>query len=303
MDGSATLNTNIEGVSNSEPRMSPRDYLDAAMRSPAFYPGIALALGLCLAYWNLIKTLPGLWEGNDGYYSHGFLVPFISGFIVYRRWPKLHALPIRPSWVALVPLAVVLFLLRAVSATSLLSIMSFLMVVSIALGVWFVAGWRWMVGLLAPIGYLLFALPIWSMAINTYTNPLQLLSTKVAFQMLKAFGLDPISDGSTVIYLNNFTLDVGVPCSGLKLVVALSAFTAMFILIARLKLLSNLAMVAMVLPLALIMNGLRIAMIGVVGNAFGNDAGHQFHDYSGYIMLGVCFFALFKIARLLGWKD
>ena len=303
MDGSATLNTAIEGVPASEPRLGPRDYLDAAMRSSAFYPGVALALGLALAFWNLLRTLPELWMGNDGYYSHGMLVPVIAGYIVARRWPQIRDIPVRPSWFAAIPLVFILFFLRAASATNLLAAMSFMMVASIAFGVWFVAGWRWTVALLAPTLYLLFALPIWTMAINTYTNPLQLLSTKVAFQMLKVLGLDPLSDGTTVIYLNNFTLDVGVPCSGLKLVVALAAFTTMFVLIARLRLISNLAMAALVLPLALFMNGLRIAMIGVVGNAFGNDAGHKFHDYSGYIMLLVCFFALFKIARLLGWKD
>lgn len=301
MDGSATLNTALEAPP--EPRLSPRDYFDAAMSSPAFYPSVALFLGLALAYWNLLKVLPDLWMGNDGYYSHGMLVPFIAGYIVYRRWHQIKDIPVRPSWFALVPLAMVLLIMRPVSATSVLSLMSILFVTSIALGIWFIAGWRWTMAVLAPTVYLLFGLPVWSMAIDSYTNPLQILSTKVAFQMLRALQLDPISDGTTTIYLNNFTLDVGVPCSGFKLIVALSAFTAMFVLIARLRLMSNLAMVALVLPLALFMNGLRIAMIGVVGNAFGNDAGHQFHDYSGYIMLLVCFFVLFKIARLLGWKD
>lgn len=310
MDGSAALNTAVEEMPGAgragqapEPGLSFREGVDAAVRSPAFYPGVALAFGLFVAFWSLLKTLPDLWLGNDGYYSHGFLVPLIAGYIVYRRWPLIKDIPVKPSWFALIPLAIALVFLRPVVMTNLLAVMSIMLAVCIALGVWFVAGWRWMLALLAPTFYLLFALPVWSMAINTYTNPLQLLSTKVAYQMLRALGLDPISDGTTVIYLNNFTLDVGVPCSGLKLVVALAAFTVMFILIARLRLLSNLAMAAMVLPLALFVNGLRIAMIGVVGNAFGNDAGHQFHDYSGYIMLAVCFFVLFKIARLLGWKD
>ena len=305
MDGSATLGTPIEETPSSarEPAPSPREMLDRAMASPAFYPGVALALGLGFAFWALLKTLPDLWMGNDGYYSHGFLVPLVAGYIVYRRWPQLQNIPVRPSWIPVVPLLAILFLMRPVVATNVLSVMSVLLVASILLGAWFVAGWRWMFALLAPTAYLLFAMPVWSSTINTYTNPLQLLSTKVAFQMLRVLGLEPISDGSTIIYLNNFTLDVGVPCSGFKLVVALSAFTVMFILIARLRLFSNLAMAAIVLPIALFMNGLRIALIGIVGNAYGSDAGHKFHDYSGYIMLGVCFFVLFKIARFLGWKD
>jgi exosortase/archaeosortase family protein len=66
---------------------------------------------------------------------------------------------------------------------------------------------------------------------------------------------------------------------------------------------ANLIFAASILPLALFINGLRIALIGVVGNAWGPEAGAQFHDYSGYITLILCFFILFKGARLLGWKD
>ncbi len=62
-------------------------------------------------------------------------------------------------------------------------------------------------------------------------------------------------------------------------------------------------MILIMWPLALLINGLRIALIGVVGNQWGPEAGHKFHDYSGYITLVLCFFVLFKIARGLGWKD
>jgi exosortase/archaeosortase family protein len=74
-------------------------------------------------------------------------------------------------------------------------------------------------------------------------------------------------------------------------------------LIARLKWWANTLMAALVLPLCLFINGLRIALIGVVGEEYGRSAGLQFHDYSGYVTLLVCFFLLFKIARWLGWKD
>lgn len=160
-----------------------------------------------------------------------------------------------------------------------------------------------MFALAAPVLYLSFALPVWSTFINTYTNPLQQISTQVSYQLLKLFGLTPWQGDSTTILLDNFTLDVGVPCSGLKLVLALSAFAVFFMLIAKLRLWANIAFAAFVLPLTLFINGLRIALIGVVGNAYGAEAGNQFHDYSGYITLVLCFFILFKVARLLGWKD
>jgi exosortase/archaeosortase family protein len=120
--------------------------------------------------------------------------------------------------------------------------------------------------------------------------------------MLSLANFRPFQDG-TIIHLNHFNLDVGIPCSGLKLIVALSAFTAFFMMLGRLRPWANIVMAALVLPLALFFNGLRITMIGMVGETWGDAAGHAFHDYSGYLMLVVCFLTYFRLARVLGWKD
>jgi len=74
-------------------------------------------------------------------------------------------------------------------------------------------------------------------------------------------------------------------------------------LIANLRWWANLLMFAVVAPLCLFINGLRIALIGIVGDRLGSEAGHAFHNYSGYVTLILCFFLLFKLARVLGWKD
>ncbi len=292
----------LVGVEPTKARPGALETVRTVVRSKAFWPAVAVAAGLAIAFWELLKTLPGLYLDSDGYYSHGLLIPVISAYIISRNWSRLREIPVKPSLYALIPLLGVLLLLRPATATSMLAFLSVLLVAAVMCGVWFVAGWKWMLGLAAPTLYLLLGLPVWSMAINTYTNPLQLLSTQVAYSMLRLFRFDPLRDGTT-IQLNHYVLDVGVPCSGLKLTVALSAFCIFFMLVARLRLWANLTLAALVLPLALFFNGLRIAMIGMVGETWGDNAGRQFHDYSGYIMLLICFFSLFQIARWLGWKD
>ncbi|MCB8933165.1 MAG: exosortase/archaeosortase family protein [Chthonomonadaceae bacterium] len=277
--------------------------LGAIVRSPAFLPGLLLAVGIALVFGSLWPQLLPLWTGDDGYYSHGFLVPLISVYVVYRWWPRLQKIPVRPFLPAGVLLLALLWFARVTHVTQIYSLMSITLMFTLIASVWLLAGGRWAANLSLPILYLGFAMPLWSTFIQTYTNPLQVVSTKAAFKMLGAFQLDPYLGDATTIYLPHFTLDVGVPCSGLKLVLALSAFTILFMLIANLKWWGNVAMVAILLPLTVFVNGLRIALIGVVGNAYGPQAGHDFHDYSGYITLLVCFFLLFKFARLLGWKD
>lgn len=272
--------------------------------SPAFYPGLALFVGLLAMFWNFFKDLPGLWFGDDGYYSHGILVPFISGYVIYRWWPTLSKIKVKPSYFALVPLLAVLWVSRAAVAFNVGLLTSGLFILALLCSTAFIAGWRWMLAVALPTIYLAFALPMWNMAITYYTNPLQVTSTKVAYKMLEITGFQPLRDENIIYLGNGYTLDVGVPCSGLKLVLALYAFTIFFALIARLRWWANLLLVVVIpLPLALFINGLRIMMIGVVGVNWGREASMTFHDWSGYIALVVCFVILFKLARLLGWKD
>jgi len=311
MDASDTLREPItlappEVEKTEEAKPEPRRFefnWKAIVDSPAFVPGVAVAIGFFTAFWYLIAGLPTLWLGEDGYYSHGFLVPFISAYVIFRWWPDIKNIKVEPAYLAAIPLLGVLWVTRAATVNRIDSAASACLVGALLFGTAFVGGWRWMLKLSLPMIYLGFCLPVWNMAINFLTVPLQTKSTDIAFQMLKVAGLNPIRS-SNFIMMDTYQMDVGIPCSGFKLVVALYAFTVFFVLIARLRWWANLVMLFLVpLPLALFINGLRIMLIGVVGANWGSDAGHQFHDYSGYITLIVCFFLLFKIARWLGWKD
>lgn len=276
---------------------------EAIRNSPAFLPGIISFVAIVVLLWPLWPKLTALWTSPDGYYSHGFLVPVISGYVIFRWWPRLSQIPVKPAMWAILPLAVVLWTTFIGNMMVIDGLMSVNLMAILALGVLFVAGWRWMLATLPSVLYLAFGLPLWTSLVNNLTNPLQLISTNIAFEILRLCGFNALIDQNTVIYMNSYRLDVAVPCSGLKLVVALTAFTVFFVMIGRLKMMSNFILLAMVLPLAILINGLRIAFIGMVGETNGADAAHSFHDWSGYITLVICFFILFKIARILGWKD
>lgn len=297
----------VEGPSaEAAPAEAPRKFqfdTKAIVDSPAFIPAVIAVFGLGLVFWRMIAFLPELWLSDDGYYSHGFLVPLISVYVIWRAWPRIKDRPVKPAYWAIIPLLGLMYLALVAKVTGMQNVASVTLVATLWTSVLFVAGGKWLKALFFPIGYLLFALPVWSMVIDNYTNPMQLASTKVAFKMLELCGLQPFMSNESTIYLNNFILDIGVPCSGLKLILALGAFTIFFVLVARLKWWGNAFMLAIMFPLALLINGLRIALIGIVGNEWGPEAGGKFHDWSGYLTLVLCFFVLFKIARGLGWKD
>lgn len=301
--------TTAKETPTTEPRKN--DYLEAIQKglrayaqSEAFIPSLVAAGAVAIAFWSLWIPLYGLWTSDDGYYSHGFLVPFISGFIIYKWWPKLKDIPVRQFWPAAIPLMACLYLTGVGTYMQMEGLLAICLLGVLGFSVWMVAGFRWAIGLSPAILYLAFALPLWNAIISNNTNKLQILSTTMAYELLRAVGYRPIQTSPTIIVMDSgYPLDVAVPCSGLKLLVALTALTVFILLVGRLRWFANIVMLGLIIPLGLFINGLRIALIGMVGDRWGRDAAVTFHDWSGWITLIICFIVLSKIARTLGWQD
>ena len=286
-----------------EVKESPRRFDFGQITSaPGFPYSVALAAILSFVFWPLIKTLPGLWFKNDSAYSHGVLVPFLAGYILIHKWDRLKSIALKPSILAMVLMLPICYVAFVASRTSNDVMLSRAFVLAVGLSVASVAGWRIAWAALPATLYLFFALPVWTQIIDKFTQPMQVISSSMSVQVLKTLGYDIYTADSTTIMLSHYQMNVGAPCSGLKLMISLMALMVFFVLIADLKWWANLFLAVFIFPLAILTNGLRIAMIGMVGNSFGDEAGHQFHDYSGYLSLVVCFFVLQKVCRALGWK-
>ena len=265
-------------------------------------PTVGLVLAIAVLFWPLIRHLETLWFGEDTYYAHGAIVPLCSLFLVWERWDRLRIMPVRGSSLALIPMAAILYVTWFAGRTDMRTFQSGLLLALIALCVAFVVGWKFLKPLAIPIAYLGFGLPMFDRLVDTYTQPLQRLSTDASFKMLAMGGQNPYRVDPTIIGLGNFTLDVGVPCSGVKLLLAVMSIAVFFALIARLKWWGNAILIGSIVPITLVVNSLRITLIGLVGNSSGRAAGMQFHDTSGYLGLVVCFALLYGLTRALGWK-
>lgn len=264
--------------------------------------GFAL-VAILLAFIPLIKSLPEIWFGDETYYAHGAVVPFCAAFIVWDRWPKIRNIPVQGSNWALAPLLLLIAFMWPTLRSDMHGLMAVTMVAAMLCGIWFVAGFSWLKALFVPTSYLLFGLPVFGMIIDRLTQPLQHTSASLAFGLLQLFGQNPIHGEGTIIYLNTYAMDVAVPCSGLKTLLAVVAIVTFFVIVAKLRPWANVVLIATVLPLSLAVNSFRIMLIGVVGNNWGDSAAHTFHDYSGYIALVICSVALYYLTRALGWKS
>src|SRR5579862_2165270 len=157
MDASQKLELPVEALPKDavpeEPRAEVRLELDwhKIVSSPAFLPGIALVIGIVASFWSMIGQLPGIWFADDGYYSHGILVPFISAYVVYRWWPSLVKIPVKPAYLSLFLLIPFLyFVVRPSAVNDVIQLSSVCLILTLLLGIAFIAGWRWMLALTLP---------------------------------------------------------------------------------------------------------------------------------------------------------
>lgn len=284
---------------------------------------IAAFASLLLLGWFFLRALPAVWFGEEGYYSHGLLIPFMALAVIYARRDRIKSEPVGSSKAGLAVMILGLLLLVASRLIDNLSLAALAFILAIIGGIYFAFGGRVGRHCLSPVLFLLFMMPVLGWFIDVWTNPLQRASTRVAEKMLSiaGYGTDMSPAQPTLIHMDHYQLLVGGPCSGFKLILSLFAFATFFVMISNLGLKRNLLLIALTFPLALVINGLRIMLIGVVGEgasgdgilaSFGNwlvahgdgkkDAGMVFHDYSGYLTLIVCFIILHYIVKALEKK-
>lgn len=276
----------------------------AMVASPVFRTTLLVLAALCFAFWPLMVQLSKVWMDMDSYYAHGMLVPLCSAYLLWDRWEKIKNTPVKPFVWAVVPLLGVLYVGHYAALSWMFLLLSLLFVAAISLSVLFVAGWGWFKATLPATGFLMLGLPVFDRLIDSSTMPLQIRSTGIAYRLLQLIGYDPIRTQPTVLYVDSYALQVAAACSGLKTTIAITAAVVFFMLISRLRWWANLILAVIAIPLSVAVNGIRIAMIGIVGAEQGMEAASKFHDYSGYIALAFCFVVLGLFTkRLEKWSS
>lgn len=279
---------------------------------------IACLALLLYAYQEPIKVYwLARWGDPSGYYSYAYLVPPLALVMIWMRRERLLQLRAQPSWwgVPLFLLAAGMHLLGLWGYSSWVSSMAFpLLLIAASLLLWGVQITR---VLLYPLLFLYLMMPMPSVVFDEITNPIQVWSTDVAEAMLRPFYNVLRENQATIIMPSGYPLLVGVECSGFKVTIALLTFILFFYTLVDMPLWKKLILPAALLPIAIISNGLRIALIGVVGEEYGSYAAKIAHEgyemtlpvfgtvnipTTGALEILIPFVSLFLIARWLGWK-
>lgn len=263
--------------------------------------GGAIILGLlALLFSSTFAWLVYNWI-NNSYYSHGFLVPLISAFFLWRRRDAFARHNRESNNLGLVALAIslVAFLIAQVWQAYHLSALA-LIVLLVGLALYFL-GERAARRIAFPLAFLLFMIPI--PFINRLSPALESFTATASTGAVGLLGIPAANLGSQ-IELQNSSFVVGAACSGLNSMVALATLVVIFIYILEGSHRAKLVLLGLAIPIAIVANIFRVSALLVIAHLFGAEAGMKyFHDYSSPVLFLLAFALLILVSRLVGCSE
>lgn len=250
-----------------------------------------LGMTLVACYWSTLGTLVERWW-SDPQYSHGFLVPVFSAYLLWIRSGMLAAIELRPSaWgMAFLGLGLVIRLVAAVLAIESLdaySLLPMLTGLAVLLGGWGCLRWCW-----PAIAFLGFMMPLPFQLEIALARPLRRLATTVTTYTLQTLGYPALAEGN-VIHIEQLSLGVVDACSGLGMLVTFFALATAMALVVQARVYERVAIVVSAIPIALFANVARITATAVAYHTLGSQAANVImHDLAGWLMMPLALAAL-----------
>ncbi len=273
---------------------------------PQFTPRAAafalLALALCgLLVWLYGSTLAGLgnqWLSSPDA-SYGGILAAIAAAVLWKRrgliaTPSAHG---SAAGFAVLAAGLCAFLAGRFGADVFVTRISFVLVL---------AGLIWSIGgrtsarvSAAPLCLLLLAVPLPALVVNAITLPMQLVASRMAEWMLATAHIPVFRDGN-VLELPSTSLEVAEACSGLRSLISLTAIGCLVAWATERRLLRRTIVVASAVPIALVLNAVRIAVTGAACETWGPGAASgRWHTCTGWLTFIVAVFLMARIQRLL----
>ncbi len=269
-----------------------------AKSKPIPWPLAVVIALLVVAFWENLDWLVRTWSADE-FYNHGFLIPLISGYLIYRKWDHLKQLP-RVSFYGGILVMLASLALHLVATYLDVHFPSTFGLIGMMIGlVWWLWGWQVLKAIVFPLAFLCFMVPLGKLLVDRVAQPMQLLGAKLAGGAAQFLGMPTRIDGTT-LQTPEYTFEVAVACSGLKSAIAMLALGALLAYLVKCVWWKRLVIFAASLPAAILANGIRIWLTLVMGRALGEKAAEGFvHTFSGMLVFLLAFLALFGVTSLL----
>jgi exosortase len=242
-----------------------------------------------------------VWSTTEEF-SFGYLIPPISvGLLFWRRAAIRRGVgPGATAGLAIIIPSLVLY--AAASRLGIHALAGIAVPVLLIGEVVYLFGWRTGQAVMFPVGFLVFGLALFRGLLDSVGFALQGITAVGAYTLAHAIGVPVIRDG-LVLSSQTFAFIVAEPCSGMSSLVSLLALAALWTYVAQGSLAARAAVIFSALPLVVIANSTRVALVLFVAQTAGQDAALGFfHGLSSLVLFGLAVCGLTLVSRVVGCK-
>ncbi len=234
-------------------------------------------------------------------YSHGPLIPVLSGFLFLRQLKSFKEQPgyIKDRWpgVVVILLALTFGALGTLSNIADISAYGLILWVGGLLLVSF--GWKTGRHFWPGVLHLVYMLPLPGVLYYKMSTILQFISSELGVWFLKLMSVPVFLDGN-IIDLGVTKLHVAEACSGLRYLFPILSFSYIFAVLYRGSNWHKAILLLSAVPITVLMNSVRIAIAGYIVNNYGLEWIEGFtHFFEGWVIFVACIILLFLLARIL----
>lgn len=234
------------------------------------------------------------WQNKEDW-GHTLVIPFISGYLLWQSREAIARTPVRVFWPALVPFLVGIHAYaNNIFFISNPMLQGFSMILCLGSLILFCTGPAMLRHAFLPILYLVLMVTIAESIMLSITFSLQLLASQGSWLMLSLIGepfqwftVDLVGNRLDIMTSTGelHPLNVAEACSGMRMVVAFYALAGAVALLGCSQWWQRIALILLAGPVAILMNMVRVTVLGLLTLFDPNLAAGDAHTLIGTILL------------------
>lgn len=239
---------------------------------------------MAVGFWPVLEGLYQRWRLDEPS-GGGPLVPVAAAYLVWQLRGRLAATPVQGDNRGL-PVMLLGMLFYWAGRWTDIFLPQGLALILVGWGaVLWLGGAKWARLLAFPMGFLFFMLPL--PLIGPVTVPVQVALTAMAGRLTSAMGV-PLEVHGTQIIMEGQSVTVDPGCAGMRFLLTLVAAACFVAYLTDTTLARRALLVALSVPLALLINFIRIELSVLLGRAFGLAAARGVsHSFTGVVVFAV----------------
>jgi exosortase len=301
--------------------------------SRQLYKTLAIAAAVAFVYSTVLVKLGSDWW-HDENYSHGLLIPFVIGYVLWRERQRFSEPRFESgAWLGFIGVLLSLLALWAGTAGAELFVQRISLVVMLGSIAIYFSGFRVLRLAAVPLVLLLLSIPIPQIVFNKIAFPLQLFASRCAVGAMAFLNIPVLREGNIIELMPRGAtepkkLAVVEACSGIRSLMTLVTLAVVYAYFTTPRVAPpsvsdsvgektqtkvyvtfafwrSLILVISAVPIAVLTNALRVSGTGVLAHYYGTRIAEGFfHSFSGWVIYiaaaGLLFATGWGLDRLAG---